>query len=239
MAQSIIREMNHLADLESKRQKGLVIMNYRHAFNFTEGVFAFDNDGLEAKTKLRNTYEYLQNAFENRTANVLLNTGIIVFAPVTGGLWDEAFVESENKTAGFDFENSPFGNDPFDLFPFSPGIKGHLNYSDVFTSYVQVNPLDKQSLQEGIPGYFKEFEEEALRRAALVNEDFLQATENGIAQDKNGHLPEKRKLPNIEIETLIELFILALNGVGLLIALGAIVMRERNGGGHKNRRLAK
>ena len=213
MAQSIIETMGRLSESENKPSKCLVIMNYRHAFDLTGG---------SPEEKRINTYEFLKDDFGNRAANVLLNTRILISVPIAEGLWDMAFGEIGNRPAGFDFKGSPFGNDPFDMFPMNPKVKGKFKYQDVFTGLVYAHPLDDQYLQIGIPGYFEGFEEEVLRRARLISEDYSRKIKHFINMEKRGHVDRKRELPGHEIETLLELFLLGLNGVGLLIGMGAI-----------------
>jgi len=215
MAQSVIEKMDRLAESGSTPSKCLVVMNYRHAFDLT---------GRSPEVKRFNTYEFLKDTFGNRAANVLLNTRILISVPIAGGLWDAAFEKTGNRPAGFDFEGSPFGKDPFDMFPFNPTIKGKLKYRDVFTGLVYAHPLDDQYLQSGIPGYFEGFEEEVLRRARLVSEDYSRTIENLIYWEKNGHVAHKRELIGRIIETLLELCLLGLNGVGLMIGVGTIAL---------------
>ncbi|MFC1538915.1 RDD family protein [Candidatus Latescibacterota bacterium] len=215
MAQSVIDKMSQLTESGSTPPKCLVVMNYRHGFDLT---------GRSPEVKRNNTYEFIKDAFGNRAANVLLNTSIIISVPVAGGLWDTAFEVTGNRPAGFDFEGSPFGNDAFDMFPFNPAIKGKLTYRDVFTGLVYDHPLDDQYLQDGIPGYFEGFEEEALRRARLISENFAGKIEYFIHSDSRGNEILKRGIPGREIETLLELWLLGLNGVGLLIGVAAFAL---------------
>ncbi|MFC1542212.1 RDD family protein, partial [Candidatus Latescibacterota bacterium] len=218
MAQSVIDKMSLLSESGSTPPKCLVVMNYRHGFDLT---------GRSPEVKRINTYEFLKDSFGNRAANVLLNSRILISVPVAGGLWDAAFEETGNRPAGFDFEGSPFGKDAFDLFPFNPAIRGKLTYRDVFTGLVYDHPLDDQYLQDGIPGYFEGFEEEALRRARLISENYARKIEYFIHSDTRRHETLKRGLPGREIETLLELWLLGLNGVGLLIGLAALFNRVR------------
>ena len=86
------------------------------------------------------------------------------------------------------------------------------------------HPLDDQYLEDGIPGYFEGIEEEMLRRGRLVSENQARVVEGLIYREKNGYVAHKRGLPGHEIETLLELFLLGLNGVGLLIGIITITM---------------
>ena len=218
MARCVIEQMGRLAKPGSISPKCLVVMNYRHAFDLT-------NRSPEAQR--RNTYEYLKDAFGDRAANVLLNYWL--FCPVAGGVWDSAFEEAGNRPVGFDFKGSPFGDDPFDLFPFWPTVRGKLRYRDVFTGFVYVNPIESQYREVGVPGLYKGFEKEALRRAGLVSDDCRRATEAMIALEEKGRVPMKDALPNRAIESLLELSLLGVSGVGLLIGLAAFALRWRHG----------
>lgn len=217
MAQRVINEMDRLTGSKSEAAKCLVVMNYRHAFDLTR---------RSPDVRRRNTYEYLKDAFGDRAANVLLNTEVFL-VPIAGGLWDAAFEEVGNRPAGFDFQGSPFGDDPFDMFPFLPELKGELTYRDVFTGYVFAHPLKGQYLEEGIPGYYAGFEEEALRRAELVSKDYRDAITAVIAREKEGRVPARNELPGRKIQSMIEVGLLGVNGVGLLIALGMILVSRR------------
>jgi hypothetical protein len=219
MAQSVIETMGRLSASSSSPAKCLVIMNYRHGFDLT---------GRLPKVKRVNTYEFLKDAFGNRAANVLLNTPILSLVPIAGGLWNAAFNETGNQPVGFNFEGSPFGKDPFDMFPLSPAIKGKLQYKDAFTGFVYVHPLNNQYLQVGIPGYFEDFEEEVLRRARLISEEYLLGTKGMIEREKSINIARKRRTPLRETETLLELWLLGLNSVGLILGIGAISLHREN-----------
>ncbi|MFC1552595.1 RDD family protein [Candidatus Latescibacterota bacterium] len=230
MAQSVIEKMFLLSESGSTSSKCLVVMNYRHGFDLI---------GRSPEVKRINTYEFLKDTFGNRAANVLLNARLLISVPIAGGLWDAAFEDTGNRPAGFDFEGSPFGKDPFDIFPFNPTVKGKLKYQDVFTGFVYAHPLDDQYLQEGIPGYFEGFEEEVLRRARLLSEDYPRKIEYLINREKRGHVALKRELPGREIETLLELYLLGLNGVGLLIGVVAFSLLLLRGNNERRELVAK
>ncbi|MGO8734762.1 MAG: RDD family protein [Terriglobia bacterium] len=218
MARTVIEEMGRLAKPGSRPPKCLVVMNYRHAFDLTN---------RSPKAPRGNTYEYLKDAFGYRAANVLLNYWLLL--PQAGGVWDAAFEETGNRPVGFDFKGSPFGGEPFDMFPFRPKLKGELRYRDVFTGFVFVNPLDSQYTEVGVPGFHKGFEDEALRRAALVGEDYLRGMKASIAADKSGTVPMKKPLPYRVTDSALELSMLGVLTVGLLIGLAAFALYWRRG----------
>lgn len=220
MARIVIEKMTRLAESStSTPPKCLVVMNYRHAFDLTGG---------SSEAQRRNTYEFLKVAFEDRTANVLLNTNILLFVPIAGGVWDTAFKETGNRPAGFDFEDSPFGYDPFDMFPFFPGLKGRLKYREVFKGFVFTHPLDNQYLEHGIPGYYDGFEKEALRRAKFVSDDYYRGIETIITRKNKESIATKHELPNHLIQSLLELSMLTVTGMGMLVGLGVSALNWRS-----------
>lgn len=218
MARRVIEEMGRLAEGRDTPPKCLVVMNYRHAFDLT---------GRRPHVQRFNTYEYLKDAFGDRAANVLLNMRIPLFPPIAGGVWDAAFEETGNRPAGFDFEGSPFGGDPFDLFPFRPEVKGRLLYHEVFTGFVYAQPWEEQYIQHGIPGYFEGFEAEALRRGALVSEEYSRIIQTLIEDEKSGRVGVKKELPDRSMESRLELLLLGVTGVGLMIGVGAFMVCGR------------
>jgi hypothetical protein len=150
-------------------------------------------------------------------------------------VWDAAFERAGRRPAGFDLDDSPFGQDPFDLFPFRPEVKRRFKYGDVFTGLLFTHPLDEQYMQHGIRGYFAGFEEEARRRATLIGEDYQRTVEALIAQEKSGDVAVK--VPLLDCESPIELSLLGLMSVGLLIGLGQFTLGYRGHGGSPARRL--
>ncbi|MBU2492671.1 MAG: RDD family protein [Bacteroidetes bacterium] len=158
MALNIINGFNKIKKSDSKRKKALVIMNYRHAFKFNKGE--------------ENTAAFLFKEYPSTTANVLLNTVIFDWnfinrRPIQNGIWDEAFEKKGNINIGFNFEQSPFGDDAFDLFPKSRWKK--LKYKDVFTGFVFYKPLNEHFIQTGIPNMYDDFLDEEMRRDKCID----------------------------------------------------------------------
>ncbi|MEW6741926.1 MAG: hypothetical protein AB1486_04125 [Planctomycetota bacterium] len=168
MAENVIAVFDELSAREGARKKLLVIMNYRHAFN--DFTFA---DGLKGD----NVGRYLFEAYGKRVANVWMNSyGLLpgttdrepVLTVVQHGKWDAAFESAGNPERGFNFAGSPFGDDPFDLFPFR---KHDVSYKDVFTGMVFYKPIREFKLAVNIPGLFDAaFMEEFKRRAAICGQ---------------------------------------------------------------------
>lgn len=149
MADHVIKGFRALARTDPRRQKALVIMNYRHAFN--------DRFGPEGQ-KMDNTGRYLFEAFPGRVCNVLVNTLAmkpdaadqnVSQCPIQDGKWDAAFRLAGNPEIGFPLAGSPFGRDGFDLFPFFPHT---FSFQDVFDGMIFVSPLERLKISVGIPG---------------------------------------------------------------------------------------
>ena len=228
MARTVIDVMNGPDTAGGKHKKCLVIMNYRHAFDLND---------RDPKVARGNTYEYMKDVFGDRVANVLINTRIITIYPAAGGLWEDAFENTGNKAAGFDFRGSPFGADNFDMFPWDIAIRrplgsrtqsaeGLLRYRDVFTGYVFINPESEHYWQVSTPGYFDGFEKEYIRRLACVKAEYVEEGKQEMAAIKtNGDEPAE-KYPEFKFETLISLFIYGFFGIGLMIGLVAFAFQR-------------
>lgn len=165
MADYIINKFETIQLDKSERKKALVIMNYRHAFG---NDFMYpDNE------KPENVGRYLFEKYPNKVANVLLNT--LTFGSenendiiaITDGKWDASFKNSNKDNIGFDFKNSPFGNDYFDLWTFT---EHNFKYSDVFNGFIYFTPIEKIKLVVGVPNIVdSSFLPELKRRNLLVN----------------------------------------------------------------------
>lgn len=120
MAQYIIDTFEQIKNSDTKRKKALVIMNYRHAYN--------KNFELTNGEMIYNVGAFLFEKYPKTTANVLINSIII-----QDGKWDAAFEVVKKDNLGFDFKNSPFGEDHFDLWFYT---KHNDTYQDFFTGFV-------------------------------------------------------------------------------------------------------
>ena len=78
-----------------------------------------------------------------------------------------------------------------------------------------------------------------LRRARLIGEDYPRKIEYLINREKMVHVALKRELPGREIETLLELCLLGLNGVGLLIGVVAFALVLRRGNNERREATGK
>jgi hypothetical protein len=196
MANRIASKFREILASDSKRKKALVIMNTRHAYR-TGGKsiadYLFGNS----------TAECLFREFPKTTANVMLNTKAAYFkgvsersmtsVPIQDGKWDAAFWILGDPPSGYDFKDSPFGKDRFDLHS-AFTLLGDLKYEDVFTGMIFYQPLGSHLVASDIPGYYdEEFKETVLRRAKLGEERdysriarFLQSVETDADLLKKG-----------------------------------------------------
>ncbi|MEM8846803.1 MAG: hypothetical protein AAGD17_06845, partial [Bacteroidota bacterium] len=162
MAKNIMRDINEMEKENGKNVKALMILNFHHAFN--------DQFTLESSSG-----NLLFKAYKGRIANVLMNYATELEeanngteVPFQSGKWDAAFLVNGNPSIGFDFEDSPFGKDSFDFYPYEPH---NYTYSDIFTGYAFYKPISEFELVLGFPNYFEDgFREEAIRRLELLRQ---------------------------------------------------------------------
>lgn len=170
IADQIIAKYREILNSDSGRKKALVIMNFRHAFPHLDVTIG------TKERHIQNVGGFLMKEYPGKTASVMLNS-VRILAGITDsdvswtvlqdGKWDAAFVRADNPDIGFDFKDSPFGNDVFDYFPF----KHNYTYKEIFTGFVFYKPLEKHIMRYGIPGIFDEaFKKEFIKRHRIKNE---------------------------------------------------------------------
>jgi hypothetical protein len=167
MADYIISKFDSIRSLKGSRKKALIIMNYRHAFG---NNFSYPNN-----VKPNNVGRFLFDSYNGKVANVLINTYAMTSArsdndvsmtAIQDGKWDASFKILNIENKGFNFINTPFGNDYFDLWPFT---KHNFKYSDVFNGFVFYKSLDKNILVDAIPDIIdSSFCKELIRRYQLL-----------------------------------------------------------------------
>ena len=155
MAKQIIDTYERIKTTNHK--KALIIMNYRHSFKKSLG-------------KMKNCTNYLFDYFDNRIANVLINT--VLFDEndnpllTQKGKWDAAFKIANNTDCGFNFENTIFGKDSFDLWV----RKNQYTYQDIFKGFVFYQPIENHKLIDNYKGLAStDFENELIRRWNLTS----------------------------------------------------------------------
>ena len=145
--------INYYEAINKKHKKTLIIINYRHAFKenmpYSKGI-------------QDNAANYIFKKYGNRVANVMINSiNNSTNELLQNGNWDASFYISKLNNIGFNFENSPFGNDNFDYWNF----KNNFNYKDVFTGFVFYKPIEEHKMVSNIPNFITDdFQKEFFRR---------------------------------------------------------------------------
>ena len=145
--------INYYEAINKKHKKTLIIINYRHAFKenmpYSKGI-------------QDNAANYIFKKYGNRVANVMINSiNNSTNELLQNGNWDASFYISKLNNIGFNFENSPFGNDNFDYWNF----KNNFNYKDIFTGFVFYKPIEEHKSVSNIPNFITDdFQKEFFRR---------------------------------------------------------------------------
>jgi hypothetical protein len=168
MASQIIERFDSLRAPSGKKAKALVIMNFRHAFGH-----GFQHP---LGSKPNNVGRFLFDRYGTKVANVYVNFVAVTAArsdrdvslsAIQDGKWDAAFSALNLRDVGFNFKNSPFGNDRFDIWPFNQGA---FKYEQVFTGFVYYLPLSDHKYVVGVPGFVDStFAVELTRRYKLFS----------------------------------------------------------------------
>jgi uncharacterized RDD family membrane protein YckC len=183
LADHVIQKYERMLASNQNRHKCLVIMNYRHAFGPVKNGNIENGD---------NCATYIMNKYPDKVANVMLNQVRYSFglshpcfplffkpflmpaqvSPINEGIWDNSFQAIGNKSLGFDFKKSPFGQDEFDLF-IKPNKNGY-KYQDIFTGFVFYNSLEDQYDSFGFKNIIANgFDKEIINRATRINDSDL------------------------------------------------------------------
>lgn len=160
IASQIISTIKSDEFTKNRSHKALIILNYRHGFT---NIRLTQNGPKE-----NNTGRYLKEYFQDKLASVLINTvynrNDDNFYLIKEGKWDAAFELTQKNNIGFDFANSPFGKDTFDLYP----IQNDLTYNDVFQGFIYISPIDSFIFEKGVPNFITDdFKTEFQRRSLL------------------------------------------------------------------------
>jgi hypothetical protein len=160
MADRIIRLFEKQKQ-ETSRKKALVIMNYRHAFKRDTPA---PNDMVVV-----NTGRILSETYADKLATVLVhNYRTRPGSLIQDGKWDAAFQYLKIDNVGYDFKDSPFGKDSFDLWPWP--MSQDFTYADIFDGFVFYLPFEQWQIAKGFPGLMANgFYEEYARRVNWFN----------------------------------------------------------------------
>ncbi|GAB3424460.1 hypothetical protein [Niabella aquatica] len=160
IAAQVISKFNEIKQTKTQRKKALVIMNYRHAF---DKIFLINN------ITLKNVGYFLFKEYGSSAANVLLNTvgsnnsGNTIL--LQNGKWDAAFEIVNKDNIGFDFANTPFGKDGFDVWPYQTDYV----YKDIFTGFAFYKPVEQHYMVETFKIIDPGFKNELVRRINLIS----------------------------------------------------------------------
>ena len=185
-----------------KNNKALVILNYRHAFK----IHSMRSNG----ELQQNAGKFLCDYFGNRAVSILSNRPIFIktqkgyaYELIQNGKWDASFKFLEIDNIGFDFKNSVFGNDNFDLWEGNMNLK----YKDVFDGFVFYETIENHDLIDFYNGMIsKDFESECFRRYKIHLEYFENNSMLKKLEDKNfrkkllveWNTKKVKKYPNFE-----------------------------------------
>ncbi len=132
MAAQIIHNFDKIKS--DRKKKALLILNYRHGFLNIK----YNSSGKKAD----NAGRYLKEKYKERIASVLINDIFPnineEYYPIQNGKWDATLEILHKSDIGFNFKNSPFGKDKFDMYP----TENELTYQDVFTGFIYTSSID-------------------------------------------------------------------------------------------------
>lgn len=123
---------------QKTKRKCLVVTNYRHSF-------AYRNPHDETTKDLHlldNQAQYIFDLYPDKFANVLYFGGSPMISPLqfANGQWGVAFKKTHYAPKGFSLQNSPFGEDGFDMFRLTKQQQNNVKYKDMFTGIVFQTP---------------------------------------------------------------------------------------------------
>ena len=180
IANQMIQKIDSVKSIQ-KESKFLIILNSRHAFSKN----LIDSVGPDRTYHVTNTAGILFEKYNDEIANVFINyvkptskvantknpyNTELLWNPIHEGKWDAAFKLLGYESIGFDFIDSPFGNDLFDLRPRSVI---DYKYQDIFTGFVYYLSLEKHKEVRGNPQLqLDNFRNELVRRQTIFDETF-------------------------------------------------------------------
>ena len=170
-----------------KRQKGLVIMNFRHGFGHMVNK---EITPVGSYPESVNAAAILIDSLPGKVCNVLLNTISFkygyLFTPIQKGKWDRVFDELNNQNTGFNFVGSPFGKDEFDM-NIGKQVSG-VRYQDIFNGFIFYKPLKKHMHKTGFPYMLYNFEDSLIKRAKCVSPEYAEKWKEQIKNYKTDNI---------------------------------------------------
>ena len=125
-----------------------------------------------------------ENIFSIFTHSPNISNRGIIFGKIRNGLFDCVFEDRGNIPVAFDLNNSPFGNELFDLSDIRFDIKTGT-FADNFDGYIFL-----QSLYEEVKNiplyelYTDDFVEEMKHRSRVCNSNIFGITVDGVTKEK-------------------------------------------------------
>jgi len=158
MAENFSQNYNRILSREGKQGKALVILNGRHAPQVNESK--------------KRTAAYIFEKYPKQVANIMINWVDITKSGneylLGEGKWDASFRYLGNPSVGFDFANSPFGED---LFTITADLKEKIQYKDAFTGFIFYKPIEEWVNVIGIPNIIDDEFLPELKRRMFLNKD--------------------------------------------------------------------
>ncbi len=176
MADVVIQWYNKASN--NTKHKCLVVTNYRHAFGAVSDTNPYKHNSHYEHIISGNEAQYIFKSFPNITANVMLNMAgynSYFYLPFQNGKWERAFELNDNKTCGFDFKDSPFGDDAFDYFP-TLGYQVKLKYQDIYKGFIYFAPISEYKRIDDYPYQRYAAEKEYLANPKAYNKEIAYKT---------------------------------------------------------------
>jgi hypothetical protein len=205
-------------------KKCLVVTNYRHAFAVNGE--AMSKNYKDSRRFIWNEAQYIYDQFPNKTVNVYLyghKYNCIYNEPIQKGKWKAAFYHNKYQPVGFDLNETPFGNDEFDIFP-TFGQKINLKWQDLFTGLIFNKPNECWTASD-YP--YKEYAAQQEYQWAVKN-NLLVDTTKALKALEIYKIPEDNKLfwAYIHLYDYIDILLFVILSVITLIFAGISVVRR-------------
>ena len=96
-----------------------------------------------------NQAQYIYNVFPKQTVNVLYFGGTSTLTPLHfgKGKWETAFRLTDYRPVGFNLQNTPFGNEQFDMYALKKKVQQKVRYQDIFTGII-INASENRFWEE-------------------------------------------------------------------------------------------
>ncbi len=179
LAENAVNAYCKILDGPDPRKKVFIIYNRPHSYR----EYDIWEDGKPSSTG--GAAQLIAYRFPGKMANVMLNWSDIshipeeyaikydipenyVYIPYQKGKWDAAFAVCGDKSIGFDFAGTPFGEDDFDTYD---PPRNKTTYADIYNGFIFYLPQTDWVASGGYKDLMDpEFEEEYRRRIAIFSD---------------------------------------------------------------------